>query len=128
MRLIILLPYKIMLDKDVEKIVAEAENGSFGILPRHIDFVTILIPGILFFESKEEEEEFIAIDEGVLVKKGDEVFVSTRNAIREKNLSQLQKAVEHEFLNYDEREKKARSAAAKMEAEFIRKFINEEQL
>ena len=99
MRLKILLPYKIMVDEEVTKIVAEAENGSFGILPRHIDFVTILVPGILFFESKEEEEEFIAIDEGVLVKQGDEVFVSTRNAIQEKDLSQLQKTVEQEFLN-----------------------------
>ena len=127
MKLKILLPHKIMLDKEISKLIAEAENGSFGILPRHIDFVTILIPGILSFETEQGNEEFIAVDEGVLVKQGAEVLISTRNAIQEKDLAQLHKTVQQQFLTYDEREKKARSATAKMEAEFIRKFITEQQ-
>ncbi len=127
MRFKVLLPHKIFLNKKIIKLVAEAENGSFGILPRHIDFVTIIAPGILSYVTQDGDEEFIAVDEGVLVKQGSDVFLSTRNAIQQKNLSQLQTAVEEEFLNFDDREKKARSATAMMEAEFIRKFLNERQ-
>lgn len=127
MRFKVLLPHKIFLNAKITKLVAEAENGSFGILPRHIDFVTIVVPGILSYVKEGGDEEFIAVDEGVLVKQGSDVFLSTRNAIQQKNLSQLQKAVEDEFLNFDDREKKARSATAMMEAEFIRKFLNERQ-
>ena len=45
MRLKVLLPTKVLIDEEVTKVVAEAENGSFCILPRHIDFVSALVPG-----------------------------------------------------------------------------------
>lgn len=72
MRLKIMMPTKVFIDLDVTKVVAEAENGSFGILPKHIDFVAALVPGILSFEYN-NEEEFLAIDEGILVKWGSDV-------------------------------------------------------
>jgi F-type H+-transporting ATPase subunit epsilon len=37
MRLRVFLPERILIDQEVTKVVAEAENGSFGILPKHID-------------------------------------------------------------------------------------------
>jgi len=52
MNLKILLPTEILLDEEVTKVSAEAENGSFTLLPNHIDFVTAIVPGILFFESE----------------------------------------------------------------------------
>ncbi|HBE49542.1 MAG TPA: F0F1 ATP synthase subunit epsilon, partial [Cyanobacteria bacterium UBA11369] len=51
MKLKVLLPTKILLEEEVSKITAEAANGSFCLLPRHIDFVTALVPGILIFVS-----------------------------------------------------------------------------
>ena len=47
MRLRVLLPTELLLDEQAEKIVTEAENGSFCMLPRHVDFVAALVPGIL---------------------------------------------------------------------------------
>jgi F-type H+-transporting ATPase subunit epsilon len=67
MKLKVLLPTEILVDQEVTKVIAEAENGSFCLLPRHIDFVAALPPGILIFESAEGHEEFIAVDEGTLV-------------------------------------------------------------
>ncbi len=49
MKLKILLPTEIMLDEEVTKVTAEAGNGSFCLLPRHIDFVAALVPGLLSF-------------------------------------------------------------------------------
>ena len=48
-RLRIFLPEKILLDRPVRKVVAEGESGSFALLPRHVDYVEPLVPGILAF-------------------------------------------------------------------------------
>jgi F-type H+-transporting ATPase subunit epsilon len=122
MRLRVFLPTKILIDQEVTKVVAEAEDGSFGILPKHIDFVAALTPGILSFESG-GEEEFMAIDEGVLVKCATEVLVSTRKAVRSRNLGELKRTVEEEFGTLNERERKTRSILAKLEADFTERFF-----
>ncbi|MGA9097432.1 MAG: F0F1 ATP synthase subunit epsilon [Methanotrichaceae archaeon] len=122
MRLRVFLPMKILIDKEITKLVAEAENGSFGILPKHIDFVAALAPGILTFQSA-EGEEFLAIDEGILVKCATEVRVSTRNAVLSKDLGMLKQTVEQEFRNLDERERKTRSILAKLEIDFAKRFM-----
>ncbi|KAB2947985.1 MAG: F0F1 ATP synthase subunit epsilon [Candidatus Methanoperedens sp.] len=122
MRLKIMLPTKVLIDQDVTKVVAEAENGSFGILPKHIDFVTALVSGILSFEY-DNKEEFLAVDEGILVKWGSDVFVSTRNAVRSKDLGRLKQTVKEEFYILDEREKKSRSVIARLEADFAKRIL-----
>lgn len=125
MKLKVLLPAKVLLDQEVTKVIAEAENGSFCILPRHIDFVSSLVPGIMSFESG-NEEEFLAVDEGILVKWGSDVMVSTKNAVRTKDLGILQQTVKEQFRILDEREKKTRSILAKLEADFVRRFLEME--
>jgi F-type H+-transporting ATPase subunit epsilon len=123
MRLKVLLPAEVAVDEEVEKVVAEAENGFFCLLPRHVDFVAALAPGLLSFETPEGKEVFLAVDEGILVKCKGDVLVSTRNAIRGPDLGELRKAVEEQFTVLDEREKMARSAVAKIEASFVRRFL-----
>ncbi len=122
MRLKVLLPTRVLIDQDVTNVTAEAENGSFCILPRHIDFVAALVPGILSFKSN-REEEFLAVDEGILVKRGNEVMVSIRKAVRGKNLGTLKQTVQEEFRILDEREKKTRSILAKLELDFARRIF-----
>ena len=122
MKLRVFLPTRILIDQEVTKVVAEAENGSFGILPKHIDFVATLAPGIFSFES-DTEEEFLAIDEGIMVKCASEILVSTRNAVRSKNLGELKQTVEHEFRTLDDQERKTRSILAKLEADFTKRFL-----
>lgn len=128
-RLMIAVPTGLVYDGRVRKLSAEAPNGSFTILPRHIDYVTTLVPGILFFETDEEEsrEIFFAVDEGILVKQGEEVQVSTRNAVRGTDLETLHETVHQHFENLDERERQARSVLARMEADFVRRYLESEQ-
>ncbi|WP_009206510.1 F0F1 ATP synthase subunit epsilon [Sulfuricella denitrificans] len=123
MNLKILLPFKIFAEKTgVSRIVAESRDGSFGLLPRRLDCVAALAPGILVFETESEGEVCIAVDEGVLVKTGADVLVSVRNAIGGTDLGKLRAAVEQEFLNLDEQEKSVRSVLAKLESGFVRRF------
>lgn len=124
MKLKVLLPFRVFMEKgDVLRIVAETDGGAFGFLPRRLDCVAPLAPGILTCESEAEGEEYIAVDEGVLVKTGLEVLVSVRNAIGGLDLGQLHEALEREFLDLDEREQSIRSVLAKMESGLIRRLI-----
>jgi F-type H+-transporting ATPase subunit epsilon len=127
LRLKILVPSEILIDIEVAKVIAEAENGYFCLLPRHVDFVAALVPGILSCTTISRQEKFIAIDGGILVKCGSEVLVSTRNALYGPDLGKLKQAVEQQFQVLDEREKMARAALAKLEATFIRQFIEQEK-
>ncbi|OIR11813.1 ATP synthase epsilon chain [mine drainage metagenome] len=123
MNLKILLPYKVFAEKTgVSRIVARSSEGSFGLLPHRLDCVAALVPGILVFETEAEGEIYMAVDEGVLVKSGQDVLVSVRNAIGGTDLSKLHEAVDQEFLNLDDQEKKVRSVLAKLESGFIRRF------
>jgi len=123
MKLKILLPTEILFDGEISKLTAEAENGSFCLLPRHIDFVAALVPGILSYIPAENGERFLAVDEGTLVKCGAEVLVSTRNAVQGTDLESLKETVEKQFKAADEQQRKTRTAMSKLEANLVRKFI-----
>ncbi len=119
----ILLPAEVFTTQEVKKIVAEAENGSFCLMPNHIDFVATLAPGIFTYELIGGGQELLAMDVGTLIKKGSNVLVSTRNAVRALDLGKLKEVVVQQYEILDEREKMVRSAAAKLEASLIRRFV-----
>lgn len=123
MRLKVVLPTKIMLETGALKVIAEAENGMFCLLPRHLDFVATLIPSLLSFVSPQGQEEFLAIDQGILIKHGDRVTVATQHAVKGGDLGILRQTVEQQFRLIDERETTARSVLAKLEVSTIRRFI-----
>ena len=122
MKLKVLTPTHVLIDRPVTKVVAEAENGHFCLLPKHIDFVAALVPGILSFITEPGEEIFIAVDEGILVKCDREVLVSTRNAIKGNDLETLKQNVVEQFQILDEKEKLTRSALAQFEVSMMRRF------
>ena len=125
MNLKVLLPHGVFDDQTgVSRIVAETRDGSFGLLPQRLDCVAALAPGILIYETEAGGEVCVAVDEGVLIKTGPDVFVSVRNAIAGTDLDQLRETVEREFLHLNEREQSVRSALVKMESGLIRRMAN----
>lgn len=123
MNLKVLLPFGVFVEKnDVTSIVAETGSGSFGLLPRRLDCVAALVPGILIFESTAAGEVYLAVDEGMLVKTGPQVLVSVRRAMTGTDLHQLRARVQQEFLALDEQEKNVRSVMAKLESGLLRRF------
>lgn len=127
MRLTVRMPSEVLFEEEVSRIRAEAGNGWFGILPKHVDFATALVPGVLTFQPRGRVEEYLAIDHGILVKCGPEVSISTRNAVRGKNLELLKKNVETQFREREEREKEARALEAKLEADLVRTMMEAEK-
>jgi F-type H+-transporting ATPase subunit epsilon len=120
MNLKILLPFGVFTEKtDILSVIADTTDGSYGLLPHRRDCVAALVPGILSYEAKDSGTVYVAIDQGVLVKAGDQVTVSVRRAIAGPDLAQLEQAVEHDFLTLDQQERNVRTAVAKMEIGLI---------
>lgn len=119
-------PNRVHVDRSVTKITAEAVDGAFCLLPRHVDCVAPLSPGLFSF-TYEGGEETLALDSGVLVKCGEEVLVSARNAVRGEGVEKLQEAIDEVFHRVDEHERKARSALARLEASFVTRFLGMEE-
>ncbi len=128
MKLRIMLPSEMLLETETSKVVAEARNGLFCLLEHHVDFTAALSPGLFSYRTPMGEDFLLAMDVGVLVKRGADVIVSTRNAVCGPNLGDLKRVVEGQYQELDEREKKARAAAARLEADLVRRFmeLNEE--
>jgi F-type H+-transporting ATPase subunit epsilon len=122
MRLKILLPSRVFATLDeVTSIVAETEDGSFGLLMQRLDCVAALVPGILTYRIP-TGNVYLAIDVGVLVKTGDNVLVSVRRAIPGYDLATLHDSVKRDFLAEDQQDRVVRSALATMESAFITRF------
>lgn len=128
MRLRVLLPTRILTDEAVRKVTADGMHGNFTVLPRHTDYLAALVPGLLSFEREEDgAERFVAVDGGLLVKHGGDVLVPTRRAVIDDDLGTLRLTVEREYLAEDERERQARTALARLEADFIRRLMELER-
>jgi len=122
MTLKILLPTSKFLEEKVEKVKGEGFEGEFCLKPRHIDYATVLIPGIFSYVSTSGKENYIALDQGILVKQGPKVLMVTRRAIAGE-LGQLNNEVKNMLTERDEWEKQNRSAVAMLEIGFIKRFL-----
>lgn len=123
MQLKILLPNKVFAKhKNVLRIIVETLEGSFGIFPNRRDCSAALVPSILTYQIGAGKEMFIAIDQGIFVKQGNDVFVSVRRAIQGIGLSQLRDEVKTEFLTLNEKQQEIRFAMDKLESSFLQRL------
>lgn len=116
------LPTQLFYEGHAEKLNAWAENGAFGILANHIDFVTSLVPGVLVLVDTDGQERFFGIDEGVLVKQGYQVDICVRRAVQGSDLNALKTTVRETFIELEDQERIARTALARLEANMVRRF------
>jgi len=122
MHLSIFLPDTRLLELEVRKIKGESLAGEFCLKPKHIDYVTALTPGIFSYVNTQDKECFLAVNQGLLVKQGSEVKIATRNAVSGE-LGSLSGEVEKMLNENAEKEKQNRSAVAKLEVGFLKKFL-----
>jgi F-type H+-transporting ATPase subunit epsilon len=127
MRLCVHAPTRIVVDEQALKVVAEAANGMFCLLPRHVDFAAALVAGILYFDDAEGRSRYVAVDEGVLVKRGHEVLVSCYDAVAGADLDELQRTVATRYLELDDEQRLGRSTLARLEAGALRGILDLEK-
>lgn len=116
-------PLKIITKEKVTKVIAEDPSGFFGILPRHIDLATKIVPSILTY-TDENGEGYIATDKGIFVKQGDQILISTMDAFESRDLGQLHEIMKLEMDQETEGEEALQKETAKLELGIIKSFYN----
>lgn len=122
MRLEVVTPGEVVLDVDVDKVTAESPTGSFTMLPRHVDIAAPLVPGLLEYE-REGTEHVIAVDTGVVVKRGPHVQVAVRQAFTGDDVLGLQRALRSSLADLAESERRSRTALVHLETDAVRRLI-----
>lgn len=123
MRLKLMIPERVLLEVEAAKIVARSPDGYFCLLPRHADYVSMLAPGIMSFEDMEGQVVMAAVDEGTLVKGGNEVLVSTRHASLGEDVDELRLIVTENYMSPGEAEIHAREVLNGWADEFLPMFV-----
>ncbi|MCW9705852.1 F0F1 ATP synthase subunit epsilon [Fodinibius salsisoli] len=129
MTLKVMEPEQILIEQEVEKVIAEGTMGSFCLKPNHIDYVSALKSGILLYQA-DGKKNYVAVNEGILVKYGGRVLVSVLNAIKgtgPEPLAGLEQAVREKFHKTEALAKAAEIALKSMEADLLLHFIELEK-
>jgi F-type H+-transporting ATPase subunit epsilon len=132
MRLRVLAPDHMVLDREVAAVIAESPDGSFCLLPHHVDVVAPLAPSLVAYRtgaalSPPDEEGFLAVDGGTLVKCGDEVVVSSPRVVIGPGLDDLRTTIDASFRSLERDERDARAAIIRLESDIVRRFVELER-
>jgi len=122
MRLVVTTPLDVIADiTDVRLLRAEDETGSFGIMPGHADFLTVLGTSVVSWRNDSGEEHHVAVSGGVLsVRDGDLVEIAAHEAFTEDTLETLGGTVRERFREQSEAEQEAWTTATRLQLATIR--------
>jgi len=91
LHLLITTPQRILVDcPDVVSLRGEDASGCFGLLPGHVDYLTVLQPSVLRWRRAGGEPGFCAVRGGVLSLCGRELRVACREGIVGERLEELE--------------------------------------
>jgi len=126
MRLLITTPTAVIVDdSDVVAVRAEDETGSFGILKRHADFLTVLTVSVVAWHRADGRQRYCAVRRGVLqVNTGSEVAIATREAIPGDDLDHLELVVIAQFRAAFEAERTTRTKNLQLKMKAIRQIVH----
>ena len=96
MRLKVITPRKLVLDKDVIAVTAPALEGEITILPRHTNLFSLLKEGIVKIKETGNNEEYLAIGGGYLETDGMTVQIIVSRAYNQDEIDRelTEKAIE----------------------------------
>ena len=126
MRLRLVTPLSVVIDEDgVLAVRAEDATGSFGILPRHADFLTSLAISVVSWESSNRTRHYCAVRRGVLsVGGGHDVTIATREAVAGDNLVTLHETVLARFRADIEAERTEHVESTRLHLNAIRQIMS----
>ena len=125
MRLRITTPLTVVVDADAVQIVsAEDASGGFGIQPHHADFLTSLAVSVVSWKDSAGARHYCAVHGGMLtVTEGQEVAITTRDAIPGDDLATLDQAILDRFGADDAAERAGRIDSTKLQLRAIREIV-----
>lgn len=125
MRLRITTPLTVAVDEDaVVSVRAEDDSGSFGVLTGHADFLTCLTLSVIDWQRADGSRYYCAVRGGLFnVAGGQEVSVTTREAVPGDDLATLHDVVLARFRDDLDTERNERVGGAQLELAAIRRIM-----
>ncbi|WP_323772334.1 F0F1 ATP synthase subunit epsilon [Antarctobacter sp.] len=110
----------------VTSVRAEDRSGSFGLLPGHADFLTVLGASVLRWRGSEGVWHYCALRGGILrVSAGDTIDVACREAVRGDDLSVLEALVKKNVANQVDAARRARAEHTRLHTNAIRSLMRQ---
>jgi F-type H+-transporting ATPase subunit epsilon len=114
----VVTPARVVLEKDVDSVVAPGSEGEFGVLPGHVSFLSGIVPGELRYTAG-SEKEVLSVTAGFaeVFKNKVSILVDAAERVTEIDAERARKAMERakERLSRDRSDKEidfARAEAA----------------
>jgi len=122
----IITPADVKIINNVSFFRAEDKTGSFGILPRHIEFLTILEPSIAI-AFIEDREEYFAFNGAILSFKNNLLIVTTKEFAQSNKIGELKEIIEVLFKEQQEKESTFHLNMQNLRKAFFKKIIELER-
>jgi F-type H+-transporting ATPase subunit epsilon len=125
MKLRIITPLSVVVGEGrVLALRAEDATGSFGILPRHADFLTSFAISVVSRESNDGTRHYCAVRRGILsVIGGRDIAIATREAVPGDDLATLDETVLSRFRADIETERTEHVESTRLQLNAIRQIM-----
>jgi F-type H+-transporting ATPase subunit epsilon len=80
LKLEIVTPQAVVFSEDVHMVTLPASEGQIGVYPHHVRLITQIVPGELIV-TRDGEDRYLAVGEGLVEIAGDHVSIVTDMAI-----------------------------------------------
>jgi len=122
----IITPQAVETIENISFFRAEDRSGSFGILPRHTEFLTTLEPSIAIAVI-EEREHYYAFNGGVLSFKDNRLTITAKEFVQSDKVGELLEMIKRSFKAQEEKERLFRDNIENLQKAFIKKLIEMER-
>ena len=122
----IITPADVKIINNVSFFRAEDKTGSFGILPRHIEFLTILDPSIAI-ALIDDKEEYFAFNGAILSFKNNLLTITTKEFAQSSKIGELKEIIEVLFKKQQEKESIFHLNMQNLRKAFFKKIIELER-
>ena len=106
----------------VTSFVGEDATGSFGILPDHIRFMTVLNFGLARFRCGGGHWQYLALPGALLYFVGNEMRITTRRYLRDEDYARISRLLEEEMTAEERNLSTMKESLRRMEEEIMRRL------
>ena len=115
MQLKVITPTEVLVSSSIQKITIEGIDGFRTLLPKHVDFITALKSGIMTYVTDDQQTTYLACNQGLFVKCGDQVSISTPWAVISQDLQNLKHHIKQAFQEMEQERKEVSVSMARLE-------------
>ena len=109
---------------NVVSFVGEDDSGSFGILPDHVRFMTVLGFGLARFRIAAEDWQYLAAPGAVLYHHDNELHFSTRRYFRGSDLEHIRNVLREQLPLEEESLRTVKETLRRLEEEMLKRLLD----